>query len=80
MCAYNRVDGEPACASPRLLGDILRKQWGFAGYVVSDCGAIGDIYLQPQGRAHTPRRAWPRAVKAGTDLDCGVEYSSLCRR
>src|SRR6476661_7255181 len=39
MCAYNRVDGDPACASPRLLGDILRKQWGFPGYVVSDCGA-----------------------------------------
>ena len=44
MCAYNRVDGDPACASPRLLDDILRKEWGFTGYVVSDCGAIGDIF------------------------------------
>ena len=45
MCAYNSVDGQPACANPRLLDDILRKEWGFQGYVVSDCGAIGDIYL-----------------------------------
>ena len=39
MCAYNRVDGKAACASPRLEEDILRKQWGFKGYIVSDCGA-----------------------------------------
>src|SRR5581483_512487 len=45
MCSYNSVDGLPACANPRLLEDILRKQWGFRGYVVSDCDAIRDIYL-----------------------------------
>ena len=44
MGAYNRVNGESASASPRLLQDILRKDWGFAGHVVSDCGAIEDIY------------------------------------
>src|SRR5499427_3177938 len=44
MCAYNRVDGLPACASPKLLAGILRGEWGFRGYVVSDCGAIEDIY------------------------------------
>ena len=44
MCAYNRVNGESASASTRLLGDILRGDWGFDGYVVSDCGAIDDIY------------------------------------
>src|SRR5947207_10304084 len=44
MCAYNRTDGEPCCANKRLLTDILRKEWGFNGYVVSDCGAISDIY------------------------------------
>ena len=45
MGAYNRVNGESASASQRLLGDILRRDWGFDGYVVSDCGAIDDIYL-----------------------------------
>jgi beta-glucosidase len=76
MCAYNSVDGKPACANPRLLEDTLRKQWGFQGYVVSDCGAIGDIY-----RGHkfvsTAEEAAAKAVLAGTDLDCGTEYAAL---
>jgi beta-glucosidase len=76
MCAYNRVDGLPACANPRLEDQILRKQWGFDGYIVSDCGAIGDIYLNhktsPNAAAGTAA-----AVKAGTDLNCGVEYTAL---
>jgi len=76
MCAYNRVDGQPACASQRLLGDILRKEWGFAGYVVSDCGAIGDIYLHHK-TAPNAEEGVSRAVKSGTDLNCGVEYASL---
>ena len=76
MCAYNRVDGDPACASPRLLGDILRKQWGFSGYVVSDCGAVGDIF-RGHNVAPSMAAASARAVKAGTDLDCGTEYRSL---
>ncbi len=54
MCAYNSVDGLPACANPRLLDDILRKQWGFQGYVVSDCGAIGDIYLNHKSSPNAP--------------------------
>jgi beta-glucosidase len=76
MCAYNRVDGLPACANPRLLDDILRKQWGFRGYVVSDCGAIGDIYLNHKTSADAPSGV-AAAVKAGTDLNCGVEYTNL---
>lgn len=76
MCAYNRVDGQPACANPRLLTDILRKQWGFQGYVVSDCGAIGDIY-QSHKFAGTALEGVARALQAGTDLDCGVEYKNL---
>src|SRR5205807_194113 len=46
MPAYNRVDGVPCAASPRLLDAILRKEWGFGGFVVSDCGAIDDIYRE----------------------------------
>jgi beta-glucosidase len=76
MCAYNSVDGQPACANPRLLADILRKQWGFQGYVVSDCGAIGDIY-QSHKFAGTAPEGVALALKAGTDLDCGVEYRNL---
>jgi beta-glucosidase len=75
MCAYNSVDGLPACANPRLLGDILRKQWGFSGYVVSDCGAIGDIYLNHK-KAPNAETGVAQAIKAGTDLDCGVEYEN----
>jgi beta-glucosidase len=76
MCAYNRVDGLPACANPRLLDEILRKQWGFQGYVVSDCGAIGDIYLNHKS-APNAQEGVARALKAGTDLNCGVEYGNV---
>ena len=76
MCAYNSVDGLPACASPRLLEDILRKRWGFQGYVVSDCGAVGDIYLNHKS-APDALQGVASAIKAGTDLDCGIEYENL---
>ena len=59
-----------------LLGDILRKQWGFSGYVVSDCGAVGDIF-RGHNVAPSMAAASARAVKAGTDLACGTEYRSL---
>ena len=49
MCAYNRTNEEPCCANKRLLTDILRDEWGFAGYVVSDCGAIEDIAQNARG-------------------------------
>ncbi|HMD71249.1 MAG TPA: glycoside hydrolase family 3 C-terminal domain-containing protein [Bryobacteraceae bacterium] len=76
MCAYNRVDGQPACASTRLLDEILRKQWGFQGYVVSDCGAVGDIYLHHK-TAPDAEHGVASALQAGTDLNCGVEYENL---
>ncbi len=55
MGAYNRVDGEPACANPYLLTDLLRKQWGFEGYVTSDCGAIFDIWANHKLRSNAGR-------------------------
>ncbi len=76
MCAYNSVDGAPACANTPLLEDILRKQWGFTGYVVSDCGAIGDIYLHHKF-SPTAEVGVGKAIQAGTDLNCGVEYEAL---
>ena len=72
MCAYNSVLGVPACASPFLM-DTLRKSWGFQGYVVSDCGAINDIY-QGHGYVMTLQQAAALGVKAGDDLSCGNEY------
>ena len=76
MCAYNSVDGKPACGNPRLLGEILRQDWGFGGYVVSDCGAVDDIYLAHKSVPNSDEGA-AMAVKAGTDLDCGLEYENL---
>ncbi len=70
MGAYNRVGGEAATASQRLLGDILRKEWGFDGYVVSDCGAIEDIYRFHKIVA-SPEEAAALAVRRGCDLECG---------
>jgi beta-glucosidase len=78
MGAYNSVYGEPACASPLLLTNLLRKQWGFYCHVVSDCGAIYDIYANHKF-ADTPEAAAALAVKAGDDLCCGTDYNSLLR-
>ena len=75
MCAYNRTNGEPCCTS-KPLNDTLRKQWGFNGYIVSDCGAIDDIYLRHK-YVKSEAEASAMAVKAGTDLTCGREYRSL---
>jgi beta-glucosidase len=75
MCAYNSVAGQPACANTRLLSDILRKEWNFKGYVVSDCGAIADIYLNHKF-VPTAEQGVTKAIQAGTDLDCGVEYTN----
>ena len=76
MCAYNRVDGKPACGSDMLLGDILRGEWKFPGFIVSDCGAIDDIFLRHKVVQTAPEAA-SLAVKTGTDLDCGRVYPSL---
>ncbi|MBB4659651.1 glycoside hydrolase family 3 protein [Parvularcula dongshanensis] len=72
MCAYNAVWGAPACGSERLMVDLLRGELGFDGYVVSDCGAIGDFYY-PEAHAYveTEEQAAAEAVKMGTDLNCG---------
>jgi beta-glucosidase len=76
MTAYNRYEGVPCCAHPRLLGDILRKQWGFDGYVVSDCGAIRDIW-EGHKVAADAAGASVMAVRGGCDLECWGEFVSL---
>ena len=72
MCAYNAVWGDPACGSERLMVDLLRGELGFDGYVVSDCGAIGDFYYDDaHDHVDTRAEAAALAVKTGTDLNCG---------
>ena len=78
MGAYNAVYGEPACSSRLLLTDLLRKQWGFQGHVVSDCGAINDIFSGHK-TVPTAEEAAARAVKAGCDLCCGSDFNALAR-
>ena len=75
MCAYNSFMGSACCGSPALLHKILRDDWGFKGYVVSDCGAIYDIYKNHK-IVNTAPEAAALAVKSGTDLNCGRIYSS----
>jgi beta-glucosidase len=76
MGAYNRTNGEPCCGSQTLLQQILRDEWGFEGYVVSDCGAVRDFH-----EYHRVTKTWPEsaalAVRAGCDLNCGCAYRHL---
>ena len=75
MCAYNRVNGQPACANTFLLKDRLRDAWGFKGHLVSDCDAVADI---ERGHHFTKSVAEAAAVsmKLGVDNDC-TEYGRL---
>jgi beta-glucosidase len=71
MCAYNRVDGQPACASDQLLQDHLRIAWKFRGYVVSDCDAVKDI---SDNHHYVPDSASgvAAALRAGVDNECNT--------
>jgi len=78
MCAYNRVDGKAACGSDQLLRDILRGEWKFPGFVVSDCGAIDDIHRRHKVTA-TPAEAAALGVGTGTDLECSIVSQNSSR-
>jgi beta-glucosidase len=69
MCAYNRLYGEPCCSDPFLLTDILRNQWGFTGFVATDCGAVWDMFMYH----HTAKDSidgMAKAIRAGVDNHC----------
>ncbi len=76
MCAYNRLYDEPCCGSPSLLNDILRKEWGFRGHIVTDCWALDDIWLRHKV-VETREEAAAMAAKAGVNLNCGYIYQYL---
>ncbi len=69
MCAYNSINGQPACANEFLLQDQLRGKWGFQGYVVSDCGAVRDIF---DGHKFEPTQPQASAIslQRGMDNEC----------
>jgi beta-glucosidase len=69
MCAYNRVNGEPCCSGPTLLHRILRDEWKFKGHVVTDCGALDDIFERHKV-LDGPVATAAAAIKAGVNLDC----------
>jgi len=75
MSAYNAVNGIPCSCNNKLLNEILREEWGFDGYVVSDCGAIRDIY-ENHFYVETPEEAAALSVKGGTDINCLHTYQN----
>ena len=76
MGAYNRTNGEPCCGSPTLLQKILREEWGFEGFVVSDCWAVKDFH-----ESHKVTKTWEEsaalAIKNGCDLNCGCSFEHI---
>ncbi len=79
MGAYNELNHVPCNANSFLMTDLLRRTWGFKGYVVSDCGAIGDEVI-PHGFYKTGAEAVAGSILAGCDLDCGVEYREYLKQ
>jgi len=75
MMAYNSVNESP-CSSNVYLMYLLRKQWGFKGHIVSDCGAVDDIYLG-HAKVETAAEASALAIKAGLNLECGETFRAL---
>jgi beta-glucosidase len=72
MCAYNAFEGQPCCGNDKLMIDILREDWGFTGYVTSDCGAIDNFYKTHKTHPNSAAAA-ADAVYHGTDVDCGQQ-------
>ncbi len=68
------MNGVPSCENAWLLGTVLRKEWGFKGFVVSDCGAIGAMVWGHHVKA-SDAEAVVAVLRAGTDLECGNAYS-----
>ncbi|WP_297797686.1 glycoside hydrolase family 3 C-terminal domain-containing protein [uncultured Eudoraea sp.] len=78
MCAYNRTNGEPCCASNYLLKEVLFEKWGFKGHVVSDCWALVDFYSDiGHGTVSNVVEAAALALESGINVNCGNTYTAL---
>jgi beta-glucosidase len=78
MCAYQSIDGDPCCGNTRYLQQILRNEWGFQGIVTSDCGAVSDFWRPGRhGVSANAHEASAKALRAGTDVECGSNYLTL---
>ncbi|KAL2473743.1 putative beta-D-xylosidase 5 [Forsythia ovata] len=76
MCSYNRINGIPACADPKLLRDTIRGEWDLHGYIVSDCDSVQVMIDNHKWLSDEPEDAVSQALKAGLDLDCGNYYTN----
>lgn len=76
MCAYNRTFGKACCGSSYLLNDLLRNQWGFKGYVTTDCWAVHNFYRY-HGVSADQAEACALAIKSGVNLNCGDEFAKV---
>ncbi|KAJ0017073.1 hypothetical protein Pint_10024 [Pistacia integerrima] len=74
MCSYNRVNGVPTCADPKLLNQTIRGEWDLHGYIVADCDSIEVFVNKHKFLNDTSEDGVARTLKAGLDLDCGVTY------
>ncbi|XVF24229.1 hypothetical protein REPUB_Repub13aG0109700 [Reevesia pubescens] len=74
MCSYNRVNGIPTCADPKLLKETIREEWKLNGYIVSDCDSIQENVERHKWLNDTAENAVAHSLKAGLDLDCGDYY------
>ncbi|WP_348798023.1 glycoside hydrolase family 3 C-terminal domain-containing protein [Flavobacterium adhaerens] len=81
MCAYNSTNGEPCCSSNYLITDVLRDKWKFKGHVLTDCGALRDLFTPKEKNGHgvvqTQAEAAALAIKSGVSLNCGSTYTAL---
>ena len=78
MGAYNRTNGEPCCGSKTLMQDILRGEWGFDGYYVSDCWAVRDFHTNHMV-TDTAEESAALALKTGCDVNCGNTYLHMMK-
>ncbi|KAF2314665.1 hypothetical protein GH714_028370 [Hevea brasiliensis] len=76
MCSYNRVNGVPTCADPKLLNQTIRGDWNLHGYIVADCDSIQVMVDDHKYLSDTKEDAVAQTLKAGLDLDCGIYYTN----